>query len=496
MLTTRTTLRTFAVLFLFQPSVATDISTVPENAPCQSCTGGTMLLQTARQTTLACPPSPKLDGQDLKTLISSTKGVLLVALNDMRCTLAAEGALNAKGVSFTQKSFKAILSSAGGGPPPYKSGASDIWDYLHCTYPDDKQNGAIMHSYVFLDGKFIGQGFAAAEKIEHGLLDSKMGVKSGQSCDERYPKQAEIAKGYMADSKNKVLLFGWLDCPCVGIAQARLAEKNVCYDGRTWKEPNAKLMLYFQCKEKDTQSHSFVYFRDGDGWSYAGNGFQLGTDKMTEKDLTSKLSTANAKKTCKHANVKTNLFGTQLEECQVDSSDASGSWMDDGTCSEQTGGIHQICIEALPADFSSETHQSPWSKDRKGKRHCVCVGAWSLYMTDAEKHADGAKSIMPHCSAIPETTLTTDYLAHWKDWNGYPAKVLKGVKELVSRCLTQAKDDKLKCGLKERFEKLTEKATELKNASELKEIRDTFSKLSCSKSMLLQTDNIASSSCA
>mmetsp|Transcript_117401 Transcript_117401/g.204017 ORF Transcript_117401/g.204017 Transcript_117401/m.204017 type:complete len:490 (-) Transcript_117401:280-1749(-) len=444
------------------------------------------LLQLERKhsMTVLCPDSPNLDGKSVKSIIDENEGVLVLAMPDMRCTQAVKQALSTKAVSFKEVNFN--------GDFQYTQGASDVWDWLHCTYPDDLSNGAVMHSYIFKGTSFLGNGFAAADKIDAGDLDKDLGVKAGQSCEDKFPNEAKVLAGFMSKSSAKVLLFGWLNCPCVGIAQARLGEKSVCWDGRTWADPTSKLMAYFQCREKEPESHSFIYFRSGSGWSYAGNGFKLADDEMTEEVLKTKLSEAKAETSCKRATVKINLFGSPLEECQV-GDDTGGSWMDDGTCSEQTGGIHQICIEALPADFSSETKQSPWSQERKDKRHCVCVGAWSLYMTDADKHKQGADAIMPHCKAIPETTLTKEYLGHWRDWNGYPASVLTGVKELVSRCLTQAETPKEKCGLKERFDKLysDKEAGKDLQKPELADVANTFKNMQCADTSLLQVSHTA-----
>jgi len=420
----------------------------------------------------ACPDSPTLDGHNLKSLIANHKGVLVIAIPNMRCTEAVKAAFNAKGASFKLLSFE--------GPFQYHGDASKVWHWLHCAYLDDRSGGNIMHSYVFLDSKFLGNGFVAAQRVANGELDGQLGSDLSKPCEERFAKPANVIQQYMANQQNKVLVFGWMGCECTGIVKARLNEKNICYGGRQWFDPASKLMTYFQCREKDQASHSFVYFRSGNSWNFSGNGFKFDRKYMSDNQLMEKVRGAAADTNCKHATVRVNVFGTDLQECRV-GDDYAGSWMDDGTCSEEWGGIHQICIEALPADFSSETHQSPWSQQRKGMRHCVCVGAWSLYMTDALKHADGAKSIMPHCEAIPETTLTTDYLSHWRVWNSYPASVLHGVKELVSRCLQQASSMKLKCGLKERFDKLrnSAEAPELKNSPELSGLVKDMSGLSC-----------------
>mmetsp|Transcript_137857 Transcript_137857/g.251118 ORF Transcript_137857/g.251118 Transcript_137857/m.251118 type:complete len:489 (+) Transcript_137857:46-1512(+) len=417
----------------------------------------------------SCGPAPFMSGKPLDDVISSTPGILIVANSQMRCTQAAISALQQKGMKYTLKEFET--------PFAYEPGASDIWDWLHCSYPDDMiGGGTIMHSYIFLEGTFEGQGFAAADKIQQGLLSGPTG---GKSCEDQFSEQAEVLKHYQADPNNKILLFGWLSCPCTSIAQSRFAEASVCYEGRTWANPSSQLMAYLQCREAKSNDHSFVYFRTAEGaWDFVGNGFMFDENAMLKEQFDSLVMSSDAETDCKHANVKVNVFGTALEECRTSPADMMGSWQDDGTCSEQIGGIHEICIESLPADFSTETHQPPWSEERADKRHCVCVGAWSLYMTDAEKHPENAAMIMPHCKAIPETALTSRYLHNWKDWNGYPASVVDGVGQLVERCLNSVSDTQLQCGLRKRFDALREQVPELAGPS-LQGLEDRLQQLYC-----------------
>jgi len=433
---------------------------------------GIALLQYKQRRYRECGSPPG----DLKTAILDNKGVLLIAMPKMRCTQAAIDALDEKGVPYELTEFSGDLA--------YSPGQSDVWDWLHCTYPDDKQGDAIMHSYVFVKDKFIGQGFAAATSIQSGKFDDELGAvtSTGQTCEERFPSEAGILEKFMGDDSTRVLLFGWLSCPCTGIAQGRFTELSLCFESRTWANPESSLMKYLQCRERDSSHHSFVYFRASSAadseWKFAGNGFAFEEKDMPVDDLMALVTSAGAPQTCQHASIKRNVFGRPLEECRV-GDDASGSWQDDGTCSEQMGGIHEVCIESLPADFSSETHQPAWSKERAGKRHCVCIGAWSLYMTEQAKHPEGAKEIMPHCEAIPETALTKRYLENWKDWNGFPANILRGVQELVGRCLSAQADASQKCGLKARFDKLAVDVPELKTADELEDIRSELNGLTC-----------------
>ena len=55
-----------------------------------------------------------------------------------------------------------------------------------------------------------------------------------------------------------------------------------------------------------------------------------------------------------------NLYGEPLSECRASVADQSGSWMWDGKCTELGGGVHQIWMDQLPADFSVTTGQNAW----------------------------------------------------------------------------------------------------------------------------------------
>lgn len=241
-------------------------------------------------------------------------------------------------------------------------------------------------------------------------------------------------------------------------------------------------MTYLQCETKDTTHHSFVYFRLGGDWKFVGTGFDMDEKSMTKDVLNSKIHMAGAQTVCKKASVAFNVYGGPLEECRLPSDEEGGSWMDDGKCSETSGGIHQICIQAgtLPHDFSMNTYQtSDWSESRTHSSHCICVGAWSTYMTEESKHQAATQKITPRCKSIPETVLTKEYMANWKNWNGFSANVGKGLAELISRCL-RIDAKKAKCGLKKRFLKLNSDEPEIEKASELDSVREELAKLHCS----------------
>jgi hypothetical protein len=328
--------------------------------------------------------------------------------------------------------------------------------------------------------KASGNALMRKDSSSQGSLTHMRHLDDDSSCDVKFAEQAKVVQGYMSNASNRVLLFGWVDCPCTGIAQSRFSEKSVCYESLTWLYPTSKLMAYLQCKEKRNDIHSFVYFRStGEEWNMLGSGFDMDARALKEDALQEKLTGAKAATSCKQANIKVNLYGTRLEACQTEHGDRAGSWADDGTCSEQVRGVHEICIEGLPADFSTATHQPDWSRQREGRRHCVCIGAWSLYMTDSQKHIAGADKIMPHCKSIPETALTKRYLQQWGNWNGYEANVALSAKQLVHKCMqAPGLTDVEKCGLKARYLAFRNDVPEL-NIAEKVEIDLTMENMVC-----------------
>ena len=110
--------------------------------------------------------------------------------------------------------------------------------------------------------------------------------------------------------------------------------------------------------------------------------------------------------------------------------DMSGSWDNQGYCSELGGGVHQICFDVnqKTQDFAKDTYQGVnWSKDRVGKNHCMCLGAWALYKARQSKNQIQQSSNELNCHAIPEVSLSSQYVSTWNSWNGmnYPIKLFK-----------------------------------------------------------------------
>ena len=161
---------------------------------------------------------------------------------------------------------------------------------------------------------------------------------------------------------------------------------------------------------------------------------------------------------CSRPRRNINIYGLPLQECREDVRDVSGSWDEDGKCSNRKAddpGVHQICFRFKEdtKNFSGLTGQSNWSASREGKPHCVCVGAWSLYKT---RQRNPEKTILSNnirvtpsqdelkCSAIPESALSNEYLRNWKTWNDHEKRFELeknykfAVNDLVEQCLLQA----------------------------------------------------------
>ena len=108
---------------------------------------------------------------------------------------------------------------------------------------------------------------------------------------------------------------------------------------------------------------------------------------------------------CTQPRKEKNVYGQPLKPCRRPSnaSDAYGSWDSAGTCSDRDGedpGAHQICfrVEEDSKNFSENTGQSGWSRERLGKNHCMCLGAYALYkarQTSSKPIREGEAAVGP-----------------------------------------------------------------------------------------------------
>ena len=146
-----------------------------------------------------------------------------------------------------------------------------------------------------------------------------------------------------------------------------------------------------------------------------------------------------------------NIYGDPLERCRTGTD--NGSWDPDGYCSEEDGGVHQICFYVTPEreNFSTVTGQTDWSKERVGNNHCMCLGAWALYK--AMEKGDNNELV---CEAIPEMALDPGYINKWNTWNGNEVddQIKAGVNSLVRQCYDKQPNIEKKDNLEEKYENL------------------------------------------
>lgn len=136
-----------------------------------------------------------------------------------------------------------------------------------------------------------------------------------------------------------------------------------------------------------------------------------------------------------------NLYNKPLKKCKSNMFMSNGSWDKKGKCSEKGGGVHQICIKNISKnakDFSAITSQSDWSEKRGFNNHCVCLGAWSLYVNIKKEEGENITEKILKCDSIPKNSLSDYYVNKWNKWNGYEEdnQIVDGVNKMVELCQT------------------------------------------------------------
>jgi len=166
-----------------------------------------------------------------------------------------------------------------------------------------------------------------------------------------------------------------------------------------------------------------------------------------------------------HPDLK-NIYGEPLKKCQKDTNDQRGSWDNEGYCSEQGGGVHQICFDVREesSNFSKDTGQSDWSKERVGKNHCMCLGAWALYKAKQNNDLIDNTENELNCEAIPEMSLSEGYIGKWNTWNGNELddQIVDGVNSMMDQCYKKGNESQKK-NLKDKYNSLTNSRSEFHN---------------------------------
>ncbi len=168
-----------------------------------------------------------------------------------------------------------------------------------------------------------------------------------------------------------------------------------------------------------------------------------------------------------------NIYDEPLIPCRRRNlNDESGSWLDGGYCSEEGGGVHQICLDVDKThEFSKSTGQGNWSEGRKGSNHCMCLGAWALYKARQDKGEIKKTNNELHCDSIMDIALSNNYIDTWNTWNGKELnnQIVNGVNHLIDQCYTNATPSRKKV-LKQKYLKLTKLRPEFHNTNTYKKL--------------------------
>ena len=196
---------------------------------------------------------------------------MIFGIQNVRCTIAAEERFTALGACYDKQYF----------------GDSDpLWNYFKCKHPDEGYLGQQMHSYVYIGGEFVGNGFALLADPRDGRLGphpclddahlrAQITAAGGDlSCKADCAASSGVLPQKLAElnraleERSPVVLYGWAGCPCTNIARNRFRELDLCYVEEVWPERTAGIFDYLQCVY-GKQHHSFVWI----GGKFQGNGF-------------------------------------------------------------------------------------------------------------------------------------------------------------------------------------------------------------------------------
>ena len=204
----------------------------------------------------------------------------------------------------------------------------------------------------------------------------------------------------------------------------------VLYDVSPYDESNTEMLTNFNnneemCRVRNSQSPDEL--RGGMG------------------DIFVRLSLVGGENIERFSNQLLNVYGEPLQKCQIFSNDMNGSWDSDGYCSEEIGGVHQLCFDVTDStkDFAEDTDQGTnWSVNRMNKNHCMCLGAWALYKAKQDQNLINRTIDELKCESIPEIALEERYINKWNSWNGneLPNQVVNGVNYLFDQCYNEGNE--------------------------------------------------------
>merc|ERR1719461_1063848 len=169
----------------------------------------------------------------------------------------------------------------------------------------------MMHSYLYIGGVMVGNGFVVDPQMDSrytwSQLEQKMqsagtSFTCGVDCTTLIDPK-ELADLNKIVATQPVVMYGWEPCPCVATARDRFMSKRVCTVENTWTDFDDQKLKYLNCMY-GAEHHSFIWFntKNSDGSMQGG--------ELVER--------SGAQLQCQGKEDK-NLFGKELVSC----SDAS-----------------------------------------------------------------------------------------------------------------------------------------------------------------------------
>jgi len=296
----------------------------------------------------------------------ASEPVLMLAMRHMRCTNAAAERLEQAGACFRLESWE--------------EASEPLWRYLQCVHPHELVNGMQMHSYVYIGGAFVGNGFKlAADAMPQAALEAKLTAARARrechtDCDAIAPASERANLAEML--RQPLAMLGWSGCPCTNIARQRFESVGACYLQQVWPTDDAPLYKHLQCKY-GAHHHSFVFV----GGKFVGDGFALGEERMPRAEFDAAVAASGASLQCQREGDK-NLVRRPLQSCTQSNDGSTTGWTRTGSCNwdPSDSGYHEVCV-TMSDKFLRESAEHDandlTSVVRAGGHWCICAWAFA-----------------------------------------------------------------------------------------------------------------------
>lgn len=364
------------------------------------------------------------------------------------------------------------------------AGGAQYFDYIVNTIKPNNEDFKIYNQlYCSVSGSLIDPSRNSYQDI---VIDS---INNGTMFGKQYiccsPCVCDMIKYGKVDTftylGNEVYVFV-IDDPCI---YENLIPKEVtsfqCNNGNTTNgilSDSGKLIIGYLHDHEQYDPNNAIHKKvkyDNAALCKERNELEPNQLKGGMGDIFVKLSLISNKEAFQvntnNSNVLLNIYGEPLKPCNGVNETGSdqGSWDKDGYCSEEGGGVHQICmkVDETTSDFSMQTGQSDWSKKRIDNNHCMCLGAWSLYKAKQDNNLIKRTYNELQCESIPEMALSHKYIHNWNTWNKneLPNQIQNGVESLVKQCHNNEPDNKKKEYLLDKYNNLKINYKDLRNSN-------------------------------